>query len=97
VAAALRAGLPERLAGALLEAAGVEPGRLPAELRRDERIRLIDTLVRGELLDAFGPIGGFNFRWAWATGRAAGFGAAQVVSGPPRVRNPRPSTASSGR
>jgi hypothetical protein len=26
----------------------------------------------GELLDAFGPIGGYNFLWAWATGRAAG-------------------------
>jgi hypothetical protein len=28
----------------------------------------------GEILDAFGPIGGFNFAWAWATGRAAGKG-----------------------
>ena len=26
----------------------------------------------GEMLDAFGPIGGYNFLWAWATGRAAG-------------------------
>ncbi len=26
----------------------------------------------GELLDAFGPIGGHNFLWAWVTGRAAG-------------------------
>jgi predicted Rossmann fold flavoprotein len=26
----------------------------------------------GELLDAFGPIGGYNFVWAWVTGRAAG-------------------------
>ncbi len=30
----------------------------------------------GEILDAFGPIGGYNFAWAWATGRAAGIGAA---------------------
>jgi len=29
----------------------------------------------GEMLDAFGPIGGYNFLWAWATGRAAGLGA----------------------
>lgn len=28
----------------------------------------------GEILDAFGPIGGYNFLWAWATGRAAGLG-----------------------
>jgi predicted Rossmann fold flavoprotein len=26
----------------------------------------------GEILDAFGPIGGHNFSWAWATGRAVG-------------------------
>jgi len=31
----------------------------------------------GELLDAFGPIGGYNFLWAWATGRAAGLAAGQ--------------------
>jgi hypothetical protein len=31
----------------------------------------------GEILDAFGPIGGHNFLWAWATGRAAGLGAAR--------------------
>ena len=30
----------------------------------------------GEILDAFGPIGGHNFQWAWVTGRAAGLGAA---------------------
>lgn len=30
----------------------------------------------GEVLDAFGPIGGYNFLWGWATGRAAGIGAA---------------------
>ena len=30
----------------------------------------------GELLDVFGPIGGYNFLWAWASGRAAGLGAA---------------------
>jgi predicted Rossmann fold flavoprotein len=32
----------------------------------------------GEMLDAFGPIGGYNFYWAWATGRAAGIGAART-------------------
>ncbi len=36
----------------------------------------------GELLDAFGPIGGYNFAWAWATGRRAGLGAAEM-SRPP--------------
>ena len=35
----------------------------------------------GEILDAFGPIGGYNFAWAWATGRAAGLAAATVHLG----------------
>jgi hypothetical protein len=35
----------------------------------------------GEMLDAFGPIGGYNFLWAWATGRAAGLGAARRLAG----------------
>ena len=33
----------------------------------------------GEMLDAFGPIGGHNFAWAWATGRAAGLGASRYI------------------
>src|SRR4051812_34827626 len=117
VAGAVRAEMPDRLATALIESCGVDPLRVLSELRRDERLRLIETLVRGdlpwtgdegykkaevtgggvslaevdprtmesrlhpnlficgELLDAFGPIGGYNFFWAWATGRAAGRGA----------------------
>ncbi len=121
VLGALRAELPDRLVAVLLEQAQVDPARMLAELRRDERLRLIDTLVRGtlpwngdegyrkaevtgggvalgevhprtmesrrhpglflcgEVLDAFGPIGGYNFLWAWATGRSAGLGAATHV------------------
>lgn len=37
--------------------------------------------VCGEALDAFGPIGGYNFAWAWATGRAAGIAAAAQYGG----------------
>lgn len=119
VAGVLRRELPERLADALAGVAGVPPSRPLAQLRRDERTRLIDVLVGGELpwtgdegyrkaevtgggisladidprtmesrrhpglylcgevLDAFGPIGGYNFLWAWATGRAAGRAAAR--------------------
>ena len=33
----------------------------------------------GEVLDAFGPIGGHNFLWAWATGRAGGVAAGSPV------------------
>ena len=122
VLAAVRAELPDRLAQLLLEQAAVDPARPLAELRREERRRLVDALVRGELpwsgdegyrkaevtgggialgevdprtlesrrcpglylcgevLDAFGPIGGYNFLWAWATGRAAGLGAARPAA-----------------
>lgn len=120
VAAAVRAEMPERLALALIAAASVGAQRPLAELRREERVRLIEILVRGvlpwsgdegykkaevtgggvdlaeidprtmesrkhpnlflcgEVLDAFGPIGGYNFLWAWATGRAAGVAAAKA-------------------
>jgi len=119
VGSVLRRELPERLADALAERAGVPPGQPLAQLRKHERLRLIESLVRGELpwtgdegyrkaevtgggvslaevdprtlesrrqpglhvsgeaLDAFGPIGGYNFLWAWAKGRAAGLGAAR--------------------
>jgi predicted Rossmann fold flavoprotein len=121
VAPLLRRHLPARLADALVAEARVDPERTLAELRREERARLVGVLthyplpwtgdegyrkaevtgggvalgefdartmesrkhhglfVCGEALDAFGPIGGYNFAWAWATGRAAGLGAARLV------------------
>jgi len=135
VLAAVRTEVPDRLAHVLLGIAGVDPARLLAELRREERLRLIATLVRGELpwsgdegykkaevtgggvslaeidprtmesrrhpglflcgelLDAFGPIGGYNFLWAWATGRAAGIGAASARQSalPAPITSPSPS------
>lgn len=117
VGGVVRKTLPDRLAEALVRSAGVEPAQTLAQLKREDRRRLIDTLVRcelpwsgdegyrkaevtgggvslsevhprtmesrkhpglfiaGEALDAFGPIGGYNFYWAWATGKAAGLGA----------------------
>jgi predicted Rossmann fold flavoprotein len=119
VGGVLRRELPDRLADALAESAGVAPTCPLAQLRRDDRRRLIEMLVQGplpwsgdegykkaevtgggvslaevdprtmesrrhpglylsgEVLDAFGPIGGYNFLWAWATGRAAGIAAAR--------------------
>ncbi len=41
-----------------------------------ESRRVPGLFLCGEILDAFGPIGGHNFLWAWVTGRAAGLGAA---------------------
>ncbi len=43
--------------------------------RTMESRRAPGLFLCGEMLDAFGPIGGYNFMWAWATGRAAGLGA----------------------
>jgi predicted Rossmann fold flavoprotein len=112
----LRRHLPARLAEMLLEEAGIAPDTPTSQLRREDRLRLVESLTRyrlpwtgdegyskaevtgggvaldeidprtmesrlhpglflcGEILDAFGPIGGYNFAWAWATGRAAGLG-----------------------
>lgn len=36
----------------------------------------------GEMLDAFGPIGGYNFAWAWSTGRTAGLAQNAREAGP---------------
>lgn len=122
VVGAVAAELPDRLARAILDRAGIDRGQTLSHLTREERRRLVDGLVRGELpwtgdegyakaevtgggvnlteidpatmeskryrglflcgelLDAFGPIGGYNFYWAWATGRAAGRGAARAVA-----------------
>lgn len=33
----------------------------------------------GEILDVFGRIGGFNFYWAWLTGRLAGMHAVRSM------------------
>jgi predicted Rossmann fold flavoprotein len=116
--AVLRTHMPDRLAAALLRQADVDQTQTLATFRREDRLRLIDTLIDGvlpwtghegyrkaevtgggvdlgevdprtlesrrasglflcgEMLDAFGPIGGYNFLWAWVTGRAAGMGAA---------------------
>jgi hypothetical protein len=54
----------------------VDPGTM--ESRRHAGLHIC-----GEALDAFGPIGGYNFLWAWATGRAAGLAAA--LAPPPRT------------
>jgi predicted Rossmann fold flavoprotein len=122
VARVLSTEMPQRLTEALLHAANVDTRRTLSTLSRQERHRLIETLVRcdlpwtgdegykkaevtgggvrlseidpktmesrrhphlflcGEMLDVFGPIGGHNFLWAWATGRAAGLAAAESIA-----------------
>lgn len=60
---------------------GVALGELdPRTLESRKRHGLF---VCGEALDAFGPIGGYNFAWAWATGRMAGLGAARGTTPDP--------------
>ncbi|HSJ24614.1 MAG TPA: aminoacetone oxidase family FAD-binding enzyme [Longimicrobiales bacterium] len=53
---------------------GIALGEVDA--RSFEARSLPGLFVCGEALDAFGPIGGYNFAWAWATGRSAGIAAA---------------------
>ncbi|TAK16802.1 MAG: aminoacetone oxidase family FAD-binding enzyme, partial [Acidobacteria bacterium] len=114
---ALASKLPQRLAERLVFEAGIPADRRISDLRRTERLTLIELLTAyplqvsgnegykkaevtgggvaldevepvtleskrapglyfcGEILDAYGPIGGHNFAWAWSTGRAAGLGA----------------------
>ena len=36
--------------------------------------------LAGEILDATGRLGGFNFLWAWVSGRLAGLGAAEALA-----------------
>jgi len=50
------------------------------DARTMESRRTPGLFLCGELLDAFGPIGGHNFLWAWSTGRAAGLGAAAYAA-----------------
>jgi len=49
--------------------------------RTMESRRRPGLFICGEVLDAFGPIGGYNFLWAWATGRAAGLGCSRTRVG----------------
>lgn len=41
--------------------------------------RCSGLFLSGEILDVDGRIGGFNFQWAWASGRSAGLGAARAL------------------
>lgn len=53
---------------------GVALGEIDPKTLESKRVP--GLYLCGEMLDAFGPIGGHNFSWAWATGRAAGLAAA---------------------
>jgi predicted Rossmann fold flavoprotein len=56
---------------------GVELGELVPRTLGSRRHQ--GLFLCGEMLDAFGPIGGYNFVWAWVTGRSAGLGAAAAT------------------
>jgi predicted Rossmann fold flavoprotein len=66
---------------------GVALGEVNA--RTLESVRCRGLFICGEVLDAFGPIGGYNFAWAWATGRTAGLGAA-AAAGAANALDPAP-------
>ena len=117
----LREALPSRLADALVAESGVDSRCKIAELKKDDRLKLLKVLTEyeiavkghqgyrkaevtgggvaldelntasmeslkapgiffcGEVCDVFGRIGGFNFLWAWCSGRLAGQSAARKV------------------
>ncbi len=64
----------EGYAKAEVTGGGLDLGEIDAKTMESRLHR--GLFLCGELLDAFGPIGGHNFQWAWTTGRAAGLGAA---------------------
>lgn len=64
----------EGYAKAEVTGGGVDLGEIHPRTMESRACR--GLFLCGEVLDAFGPIGGHNFQWAWATGRAAGLGAA---------------------
>jgi predicted Rossmann fold flavoprotein len=65
----------EGYATAEITGGGVDLGEVDPRTLESRRHRGLHFC--GEVLDAFGPIGGHNLQWAWATGRAAGIGAAR--------------------
>ena len=72
---------PARHASATLQVTG---GGLPlneVDCGTLESRRLPGVHVCGELLDVFGRIGGYNFYWAFLTGRLAGLSAAEAAAG----------------
>ena len=119
VGSLIGAALPQRLVDQLMDEAQVPLDRRISDLKRSERLALLEKLTSyvlpwtgdegfkkaevtgggvaldevdrktlesrkapglyfcGEVLDAFGPIGGHNFSWAWSTGRTAGLAASQ--------------------
>jgi predicted Rossmann fold flavoprotein len=52
------------------------------ELSRMASRRCDGLYLCGEILDVDGRIGGYNFQWAWASGRLAGIHAGRVEAGP---------------
>jgi len=46
-----------------------------------ESLVATDLYLCGEILDVFGRIGGFNFYWAWVTGRIAGLSSVTRILG----------------
>lgn len=65
--------------------AEVTGGGVPLEALNTATMELKDypgLIVCGEIIDVFGRIGGFNFYWAWVSGRLAGmFAAKRAISG----------------
>jgi len=51
--------------------------------------RCPNLFLCGEILDVDGRIGGYNFQWAWSSGRLAGIHAAKALTANPGATTPR--------
>jgi predicted flavoprotein YhiN len=51
-------------------AGGIDTRELSSQTMEARRVPGLDFI--GEVVDVTGHLGGFNFQWAWASGKAAG-------------------------
>lgn len=70
---------PRPIAEAIVTSGGVKVGEADPKTMASKKVQ--GLFFAGELLDVDAYTGGFNLQIAWATGRAAGEGAAQFLKG----------------
>ena len=71
---------PRPIAEAIVTSGGIKVGEIDPRTMQSKK--LPGLFFAGELIDVDAYTGGFNLQIAWATGRAAGAGAAAFLAGP---------------
>ena len=70
---------PRPIAEAIVTSGGIRVSEVDPKTMASKKVR--GLFFAGEILDVDAYTGGFNLQIAWATGRAAGEGALQFLSG----------------